>query len=103
MAVKSQLCSLGFDVSEISKQASEMAELLNNASFPESFTSDLTAMLFDVVLSDAGTTLSTDGTKQVLIRLNFGSRFEKLMTALRTGKLDDGRYICSPEHPMPKD
>jgi len=89
MQDKSQLYSLGFDVSEISKQASEMAELLNNTSFPEGFPSDLTTALFDVVLSDAGAALSTDGTKQVLIRLNFGSRFEQFMAALRTGKPDD--------------
>src|ERR1035438_3322478 len=95
MLDKSQLCSLGFDASEIAKQACEMAELLNNASLPEGFPSDLTATLFDVVLSDGGTTLSTDGTKEVLIRLHFGSKFEELMTALRTGKLDDFIHDCS--------
>lgn len=90
------ICSLVFETSGLSDQAKELAALLEDV--PESVTPDLRSrlkdMLFDVVVADGSTTLSADGTLEVLQRLRFGDSFKVLRAALLARK-------CNHNHVAP--
>lgn len=84
-----QQVQLKFDTSACSTQVNELIQLLK-ARFPQGIPDALIGYLdslpFDVVLCDGGATMLADGTDEVIVRLDFGSRFEQFRTALRTGE-----------------
>ena len=86
-----ELCSMLVDTSTLTKKLEELVGLLK-ASFPEGVPTLLLDKLYDllsnVVLRDDGTTLGTDGTNEVRVRLDFPDRLEGVITAVRAGNLD---------------
>jgi len=86
------LFSLAFDTSEVERQVAELSATLGHVfpdGIPDELVENLPRLLSDVVLSDSGTTLGTDGIRERLVTLGLGSGFEHVMTALRAGKILD--------------
>jgi hypothetical protein len=90
--MQEQRFSIAFDTTGVEKQVAELSDMLRHV-FPDGIPNDLVEniprLLLDVVLSDGGTALGTDGIGQRLITLKIGSGFEHLMAALRTGKISE--------------
>jgi hypothetical protein len=90
--------SLRFNTAAAQTQMDELTELLQSR-FPEGVPSqllrDFQSLLSDVILSDNGSALGTDGTVEILQGLRFGSRFESFRAAILAGKFDihDGRAL----------
>ncbi len=83
--------SLIFDTATAQQQIDELSGLLQSR-FPEGIPSDLvrdfSGLLSDVILSDGGSALRTDGTIEIVQGLRFGARFESLRAAVLAGKFD---------------
>jgi len=83
--------SLIFDAAAAQTQMDELTELLQSR-FPEGVPSqilrDFQGLLSDVILSDGGSTLGTDGTIEIVQGLRFGARFESFRAAILAGKFD---------------
>jgi hypothetical protein len=77
------------DNSAIEQQIKELKELsaqLFPESLPDSLIRELGCLPSDVVISYGATTLGTNGIHQTLIFVRFGSSFDRLRTAMRTGE-----------------
>jgi hypothetical protein len=77
------------DNSAIEQQLKELKELsdkLFSENPPESFVRELSRLPSDVVISYGPTALGTDGIHQTVIFARFGSSFDRLGTAMRTGE-----------------
>ena len=86
---------LVFDRSAIKKKMAQAAEALQvkvNGGLPECVLRGvlgyLKVLLINVTLSDGGVTVDADGTHKVLVRLDLGDGFERLITALLAGEVD---------------
>jgi hypothetical protein len=83
--------TLALDVSALEGKLERLLELLKT-SFPEGvsgqFVGELLSKLHNVILSDGGSTSSTDGSRKVLVTLDFDSSFESLVAALRARDVD---------------
>ena len=88
-------CRLGFDVSAMEAQIAEFSDLLALRS-PDLLQGDLAYLCEDVVLGKFESTLGADNIVDVRCVLNFGSRFENILAALRTQERDD--FIRSLAH-----
>lgn len=76
-----------FDSSMLEAQLLDLKSLLETK-LPNDFIGDLSSLALDVVVGNDVATLGTGTAQQVTISLNFGSRFERLIAALRTGDWD---------------
>ena len=92
--------SLNFDTSVAQTQLDDLTALLKSrfpSGIPNQLIGDFQSLLSDVILSDNGSTLGTDGTVEILQSLRFGSRFENLTAAIRAGKFDVHGNDCNPQ------
>jgi phosphotransferase system HPr-like phosphotransfer protein len=89
--VKEYKVMLKCDTSEAKAQIDELNQLLS-LRFPDGihdqFISDFSEFSKDIVLTDDGSTVTADGTIEVLQRLRFGPSFERFMTTIRTAKAE---------------
>lgn len=82
---------LSFDTSAAQAQLDDLTTLLKSrfpSGIPNQLISDFCGLISDVILTDGGSTVGTDGTVKVLQRLRFGSRFESLTAAILAGEFD---------------
>ena len=95
---KTYTFALVFDKSKLDAKVQEMQELLTT-SFPESFSdvilSNLQELLSDVLIGNGTPTLSADGTNEMIVTLDFGSRLEGLLAALRTRDFEIVRHYLA--------
>jgi hypothetical protein len=84
-------CSFFLDTSEAKNQLDEFMELLKTRfpdGVPSEIFSNLTSLTLDVVFTEGRSTVGANGTIKVFQGFRFGSRFERLRTAVLTGEWD---------------
>lgn len=87
--MNSRLCSLVFDQSAIERKIEELTEALQvtfSEGIPSNVIDDLKGLLSNVLVSYRSTAVDADGTDKILVSLDFGDGFERLIAALRAGK-----------------
>jgi hypothetical protein len=82
-----------FDTSILERQVKELKDCTRNFAADSAFSDELAnkieRLLLDIDLGEAVSTVRADGAVEVCQRLRFGADFERLLTALRAGELDD--------------
>ncbi|AYH27181.1 hypothetical protein F9U45_10360 [Pectobacterium versatile] len=79
------------DTSIIDKKIAELAELVRSRfpdGAPDFLDSQFSGLCDDIIFSDNPSTVSADGTYQVIQRIDFGRRFDDLYAAIRTGNFN---------------
>ncbi|MBK5145589.1 hypothetical protein I2494_18085 [Budviciaceae bacterium BWR-B9] len=60
----------------------------SSESFTDAILNDISAMCNNIILSDLSPAVVTNGTMQIIQRTDFGIEFERLITTIRTAKLN---------------
>ncbi|MEL0577074.1 hypothetical protein AACK17_00785 [Pectobacterium punjabense] len=79
------------DTSMIDKKVVELAELIQLRfpdGAPDFLYSQFSGLCDDIIFSENPSTVSADGTYQVIQRIDFGRRFDDLSAAIRTGNFN---------------
>lgn len=79
------------DTSIIDKKIAELAQLVQLRfpdGSPDFLDSQFSGLCDDIIFSDNPSTVSADGTYQVIQRIDFGRRFDDLSAAIRTGNFN---------------
>jgi hypothetical protein len=88
-----------FDTMEAESQMKELSKLLREVfvkHLPDDIVSNISDLALDISITDGGTAVGADGIFEHRALLRFGSRFNDIMTALRTRKLSDLAHGAAP-------
>jgi hypothetical protein len=97
MQSKNQISAV-FDTADLRKKIGKVDEVLRatfTKDIPSEVFRDLHCLLSNILVSYDGSAVATNGADKIFIRLDFGDGFERLIAALRTGKLDVIHDCCT--------
>lgn len=78
--------SLGFHTALLEDQVGELSEALSKLDFADEIVGELGCLSANVLLSEWRSTVGADGIANVVTTLRLGTRFDDIMSALRTGE-----------------